>query len=176
MAGLPVVLVLAVAMPGLGASAEDQRGRFPVFDNRPGAMANLHAGRPSIVADYAAAMTRYRTVAEVADFKPPAYPFLSPRSVIAREPWTWMARDGSVVRRLGIGLFRITAADNSGSWFTDIECAEAGWPLFECTDGRSRRMSAPDSETMVFGGVEYKRELTGPATRDGAIPQEQENG
>jgi hypothetical protein len=159
MAGLPVVLLLAVAMTGSSASGEEQPGRFSVFDNRPGGMAALSADRPSIIADYAAAMARYRMVAEIAGFKPLAYPFLSPRNVIAKERWTWMAPDGSVARRLRIGLFRINAADNLGNWFTDIECSDAGWPVFECSDGRTRRMSAPDSETMIFGGVEYKREL-----------------
>ncbi|MCT7378052.1 hypothetical protein [Chelativorans salis] len=175
MAGLPAVLLLAVAVTGSSASGEEQRGRFRVFDNGPGEMAALYADRPSIVADYAAAMSRYRMVAEVADFKPLAYPFLSSRSVIAKEPWTWMAPDGSVVRRLRIGLFRINAADSLGNWFTDIECVDAGWPVFECSDGRTRRMSAPDGETMIFGGVEYKRELSQPAAKDGAVPQEKEN-
>jgi hypothetical protein len=29
--------------------------------------------------------------------------------------------------------------------------------MFLCSDGKERKMSAPDASTMVFDGVEYKR-------------------
>ena len=45
----------------------------------------------------------------------------------------------------------------TGPWTWVGANGDSEWPMFLCSDGKERKMSAPDPSTMVFDGVEYKR-------------------
>ena len=77
------------------------------------------------------------------------------------EPWTWIAASGDSVRRVNAGMFKLSTGSYLGNWFSDIECLVVEWPTFLCSDGRKRKMPAPDAETVIFEGVEYKRPHAG---------------
>lgn len=71
--------------------------------------------------------------------------------------WIWLSDNGAIVNRNREGNYRLT----SGSCITDfcrsVECAQREWPVFACDDARTRKMSAPDFETLIFDSVKYKR-------------------
>jgi hypothetical protein len=112
--------------------------------------------RPSVVADYSAAMAHYRMIlSERAESNGYVANF------IARgpHPWTWRAADGRTVRRIGHGVFRLTVGDCLSSLCVEIDCQDIGWPEFECSDGHTRKMAAPDLATVIFDGITYRRDL-----------------
>lgn len=74
-------------------------------------------------------------------------------------PFMWVADDGSSIRRMGDGVFRLTVASPHRDWFSLIHCHAAGWPMFYCSDGRERQMAAPDLATTIFDDVTYRRVL-----------------
>ena len=96
----------------------------------------LYADRQAVVVDYVMAMRRYE---------------------VPTGPWTWVGANGDSVRRIGNDVFRVFLGNYAGNWFTELECIALEWPMFLCSDGKERKMSAPDPSTMVFDGVEYKR-------------------
>ena len=74
-------------------------------------------------------------------------------------PFMWVADDGSSIRRMGDGVFRVTVASMYRDWFSLIHCHAAGWPMFYCSDGQERQMAAPDLATTIFDHVTYRRVL-----------------
>lgn len=99
-------------------------------------IATLYAARQAVVVEYVTAMRRYE----------------GPTG-----PWTWVGANGDSVHRMGNGVFRVSLGNCACNWFTELECTALEWPMFLCSDGKERKMSAPDPSTMVFDGVEYKR-------------------
>ncbi|MFU0506095.1 hypothetical protein [Pseudaminobacter sp. NGMCC 1.201702] len=121
-------------------------------------IAASYADKPAVLIAYVAAMRSYGAAAEregvtsladtlVARDRPPSI------------PWTWTAANGDSVRRVEEGVFRLSTGDYLDNWFTEVECRMDEWPLFLCSDGKERRMSAPDLGTMIFQGIEYTRPL-----------------
>lgn len=119
------------------------------------AMAVLYADRPSAIVDYVVAMRRNET--EAARGERPQNLFRLQSEPRAREPWTWIAANGDMVRRLQEGVFVVRHGDYSANWFTDLECTILEWPRFQCLDGQTVTMSAPDPDTVIFGDIEYRR-------------------
>jgi len=146
------------ALPVLTLAAEDSRGHAALFDDRPTGMTVLYRGIPSAIADYSAAMMRYRTAYAREKGKALAFALIRPDEP-AGGAWTWVAEDGSVVRRLKDGAFLLVLTRQPGNWFVEVRCEPVSWPLFACSDGRVREMSAPDLHTMVLDGITYSRAL-----------------
>lgn len=83
------------------------------------------------------------------------------------EPWslraefrarTWRAADGSLLQGFaGTGGFRVTVGNCLARFCAASECSDVGWPLYSCSDGRKRKMSATDFVTASFDGVSYRR-------------------
>jgi hypothetical protein len=120
-------------------------------------MAALYAARPAVLVEYVAAMRRYQAAAARADVSSLATRLQMNTEPPINEPWIWIAASGDSVRRVKAGMFKLSTGSYLGNWFSDIECLVVEWPTFLCSDGRERRMSAPDAETVIFEGVEYKR-------------------
>lgn len=118
-------------------------------------MTRLYSARQSVVVDYVAAMRRYEATAARKEHA--ENQFKTADQPRANEPWTWTAANGDTVRRLEAGVFVVQRGNYLGNWFTDLECTILEWPAFLCADGQTRRMSAPDPNTVIFGDVEYTR-------------------
>ena len=120
-------------------------------------VANLYPRQREVMVAYVAAMRRYEAAAGntkteriARAFRPRDQPFVG-------EPWTWIASNGDLVRREEIGTFGVFRGNYPTNWFTKFDCSILEWPMFLCSDGRTRKMSAPDPTTMILDGVEYKR-------------------
>ncbi|XCG52153.1 hypothetical protein ABVK50_32165 (plasmid) [Mesorhizobium sp. WSM2240] len=120
-------------------------------------MAALYAARPAILVKYVAAMRRYQAAAARSDVSGPATTLEMSAEPPRNEPWTWIAASGDSVRRVEASMFKLSTGSYLGNWFFDIECLVVDWPTFLCSDDRKRKMSAPDPETVIFDGIEYKR-------------------
>lgn len=120
-------------------------------------MAALYTARPAVLVEYVAAMRRYQAAAARADVTGLAIRLEMSEGPPPNEPWTWIAASGESVRRVNAGMFKLSTGSYLGNWFSDIECIVVEWPTFRCSDSRMRKMSAPDAETVIFDGVEYKR-------------------
>jgi hypothetical protein len=120
-------------------------------------MAALYAARPAVLVEYVAAMRRYQAAAARSEASALATRLEMEAQAPTSEPWTWVAASGDSVRRVKAGMFKLSTGSYLGNWFSDIECIVVEWPTFLCSDGRKRKMSAPDAETVIFDGVEYKR-------------------
>jgi hypothetical protein len=120
-------------------------------------MAALYAGRPAVLVEYVAAMRRYQAAAAGADESGLAIRLEMSAEPPQNEPWTWIAASGDSVRRVKAGMFKLSTGNYLGNWYSDIECLVVEWPTFLCSDDRKRKMSAPNSETVIFEGVEFKR-------------------
>jgi hypothetical protein len=71
---------------------------------------------------------------------------------------TWRAADGSLLQGFaGTGGFRVTVGNCLARFCAASECSDVGWPLYSCSDGRKRKMSATDFVTASFDGVSYRR-------------------
>ncbi|WP_157019537.1 hypothetical protein [Mesorhizobium xinjiangense] len=146
----------------LGATEALDAVRISMLDGRQQGIPALYSGKTTVIGHYVTAMMRYR--AEQIGSTGPT-PFAH-RLITSSLPdpgttWTWAANDGSTVRRVDHGIFRITSSDRLGNLFVSIDCLDAGWPSFWCSDEREREMAAPDPSTIQFGGFEYKRVLPG---------------
>lgn len=117
-------------------------------------MSVLYTRSPAAFVDYVAAMRN--NAAQAAGGEQPPNPFRR-KGEQARQPWTWTAADGDMIRRLEVGVFVIRHGDYFANWFTDLECTILEWPAFQCADGRTLTMSAPGPDIVVFGDVEYRR-------------------
>jgi len=150
---MPVVIVLVVLTSLLVDAAEAQDKATTHLLARHGPTAFLD--HPAVVTGYSAAMSDYRTLlSERATGNGLTGHFIAP----APNPWTWRAADGSTVRRVDNGVFRLTIGDCLSSLCVSIDCQDSGWPQFECRDGLTRKMAAPDFSTLIFDGVTYQRE------------------
>lgn len=70
--------------------------------------------------------------------------------------WTWAGPQGRV-QRVAPNVYVVGGDDCLGGFCTQIDCRNAVWPRFDCSDGRQRRMSAPDLDTMILDGITYRR-------------------
>ncbi|TPI16011.1 hypothetical protein FJW06_04965 [Mesorhizobium sp. B4-1-3] len=71
---------------------------------------------------------------------------------------SWRSADGSLLQGfVGKGGFRLTTGNCVTRICMASECSEAGWPLYVCSDGRKRKMSAKNFVTATFDGVSYRR-------------------
>jgi hypothetical protein len=120
-------------------------------------MAALYAARPAVLVEYVAAMRRYQAAAARDDVSELAMRLEMSGESPRNEPWTWIDASGDSVRRIRAGMFKLSTGSYLGNWFSDIECLVVEWPTFLCSDGRKRRMLAPNAETVIFEGIEYKR-------------------
>jgi hypothetical protein len=118
-----------------------------------------YTGQNEALARYAATMARYRE--RLVDVEN-SVGLAGPISPAMGERWTWLAADGSVVRRLNDGTFSLTAGDCVRILCHETTCIGAGWPLFVCEDDRQRKMSAPDFSTVIFDGVTFRRAPSNP--------------
>lgn len=75
--------------------------------------------------------------------------------------FTWTGQSDQV-QRLGQDLFRLSGNDCLSHFCRQVFCTKVAWPVFQCSDGRRREMSAPDAKTMIFGGVTYTRMTSRP--------------
>jgi hypothetical protein len=124
--------------------------------------------QPDWVTAYGTEMVRYRLELTArrggADFDRPLGPmYLRPEF----RAWTWRAADGSLLQGFaGKGGFRLTLGNCLAVICNAQECAEDEWPVFNCSDGRKRKMVVEDFTTAVFDGVRYRR-LSAPAAAPG---------
>ena len=131
-------------------------------------IARMYAGREAIVAQYTLGMRRLKAAGERG--QPIAITFLPREGLPALEPFTWVAANGDMVRRIGDGLFLLSAGNQLGNWYTDTTCQVTTWPTLACSDGSQRTISAPDLETLTLDGVPFKRPY--PIAQE--IPEESE--
>ena len=108
---------------------------------------------------YAAAMLNYRHFARSLNGERSggAYPMLPGSASLNGIAWVWVAPDGSHVQRVNQGLFRLFLRDRSSTFYRIVDCRPLEWPDFNCSDGRSRQMSAPSYALMIFGDQEFER-------------------
>jgi hypothetical protein len=122
-----------------------------------------YSSKPDVVTVFASEMARYRR--ELTDRGDGA----SLASVLAptrlndefRE-WTWRSLDGSLLQSFAGRDLQLTKGNCLSRLCSAIECSSAGWPAFQCSDGRRREMLVTDFKTMVFGNISYGR-LSEPA-------------
>lgn len=120
-------------------------------------IARLYAGREVIIAQYTLGMRRLKAAGERGAGQPIAIAFLPREGLPTLEPFTWVAANGDMVRRVGDGLFILSAGNQLGNWYTDVTCRVTTWPTLFCTDTRERTISAPDLETLTLDGIPFKR-------------------
>jgi hypothetical protein len=150
---MPVVIVLLVLMALLVdiANAQGKATTHLLARHRSTAFFD----HSPVVIGYSAAMSHYRTLlSERATSYGLAGSFIAP----GPNRWTWRAADGSTVRRVDEGVFRLTIGDCLSSLCIAIDCHDSGWPQFECRDGLTRKMAAPDFSTLIFEGATYRRD------------------
>lgn len=152
-AAAPAVLLAAVPAR---ATAVDGPDRAALHANHPTGIAALYRDASPVVADYSAAMMRYRAAYQGEAGAPLAFRLIRPDEPIGGA-WTWAAEDGSIVKRVKKGTYLVVRTDRPGNWFVELQCRSASWPKFTCSDGRVREMSAPDLNTMVLNGTTYSR-------------------
>jgi hypothetical protein len=130
------------------------------------AMTTFYPGDSDIVTAYATGMARYRLAlsARVGDSNLAIA--LEPRLLRAEfRARTWRAADGSLLQGFaGNGGFRLTVGNCLARMCAASECSDAGWPIYMCSDGRSRKMVVSDFTTATFGGIAYRRLSVAPST------------
>jgi hypothetical protein len=157
-------LIVAMVLSVVNAGAESPKASLLM----PDSSLARYAGQKAVLAKYAAAMARHRE--RLMDPKI-TIGLAGPLSHAVGERWTWLAADGSAVRRLDDGTFSLTSGDCVRILCLETKCIGAGWPLFVCEDGRQRTMSAPDFSTVIFDGITFQRRAP-PAPRDQENRQE----
>ncbi|WP_292449333.1 hypothetical protein [Mesorhizobium sp.] len=127
-------------------------------------MAIAYSGESDLVTAYTTGMARMRlNLAGRAGETKLAVP-LEPRLLRAEfRARTWRAPDGSLLQGFaGTGGFRLTIGNCLAAFCAASECADAGWPVYSCSDGRKRKISVTDFATAIFDGVSYRR-LSAPS-------------
>lgn len=129
------------------------------------AMASAYAAESDLVTAYTTGMARIRLKlagrSGETDLAVPLEPTLLRAEFRAR---TWRAADGSLLQGFaGTGGFRLTLGNCLARICAASECSDAGWPVFSCSDGRKRKMSATDFAVAVFDGVSYRRLSAAPS-------------
>jgi hypothetical protein len=158
---IPAIVQLSIHQAGakdrVTARAAQHMGSLDASSSN---MTALYAAKPAVLVEYVGAMRRYRAAAVRADATGLAIRMEMSDEPPPNDPWTWIAASGDSVRRVKAGMFKLSTGSYLGNWFSDIECLLMEWPTFLCSDGRKRKMSAPDAETVIFEVVEYKRPHT----------------
>lgn len=154
-----VATIVAVTAVSTAASGEERRGRVLLNTPRQQGITALYARWPGAAISYPTAMTRYRHAVERENLPPRTYPFVLTAQPPYGGPWTWTALNGSHVRRMADGAMHLSLTELLGNWFVEIDCRDAGWPIFSCNDGIERIAAAPRPETLVIDGVEFSRVL-----------------
>lgn len=113
---------------------------------------------------FGAAMTRARLHWLVHGAKPVSIALDTIETGPSTIPFFWEAQDGSTIRRMPGGSFRMEVWSATTNWTSFVACEPAGWPAYLCSDGAMHEMSAPDLSTVIFGGRTFARTL--PAPRD----------
>jgi hypothetical protein len=149
MAMLALGFLAAKPAGSLGAESDPDR----LF--RPDRMWTYVTGGPALTG-YSRAMTQYRLLLEQRG-RPTGLAGVMNTADYGDTRWTWQADDGSLIRRLDDGRFSVTRGNCVSGFCLELFCFGAGWPVFECDDGVTRKMSAPDFETVVFDGITFKR-------------------
>jgi hypothetical protein len=156
--GNAIAFVIATGLSAGHAGAESSKA-----SRAPEWLLARYGDQKTALAKYAAAMARYRE--RLKDIEKPVG-LAAPFSHAGKERWTWLAADGSIVRRVDDGTFALTAGDCVRLFCLETTCFAAGWPLFVCEDGRERTMSAPDFSTVIFDGITFLRVPPPPAPPD----------
>jgi hypothetical protein len=130
------------------------------------AMTTAYPGDSDIVTAYATGMARYRLTLAARGGDGNLAIGLEPRLLRAEfRARTWRAADGSLLQGFaGNGGFRLTAGNCLARMCAASECTDAGWPIYVCSDGRSRKMEVRDFTTAVFDGISYRRLSASPST------------
>ena len=120
-------------------------GRISHLHDRS-AMASAYVAESDLVTAYTTGMARIRLKltgrSGETDLAVPLEPTLLRAEFRAR---TWRAADGSLLQGFaGTGGFRLTLGNCLARMCAASECSDAGWPVFSCSDGRKRKMSATD--------------------------------
>ena len=154
---MPLVIVAVLLMSALVATgeAEAEAGTHLLESDNPAASRY----NPTIVADYSASMSHYRT--RLGAHSGTGGLVVGDFVSSLRIPWTWRSDDGSTVRRLGNSLFLLTEGDCLSRMCREIPCKQTEWPVFDCRDGHKRKMAAPGLTGISFGGVNYSQ-IGGP--------------
>lgn len=121
----------------------------------------LHPDRQSasMSAPFVAAMTRTRLAWHVLGGKLLGQPIERDDALPSRLPFYWESETGSSIQRMQDGSFRLEEWSAKARWAQTIICFPAGWPNYDCSDGLPRTMSAPDLNTVNFGGQTFRRLL-----------------
>jgi hypothetical protein len=125
----------------------------------------LRPGEPRLPREYASAMTWYSVAMASGYSQPPvvASPWGYDEQLPEPLNWTWVADDGTLVTRMGKGIFRISFADNQHNWFWDVDCQMTEWPggdteaPMACSDGTERRLAVPGGGTITVDDVPFTR-------------------
>lgn len=176
LAKLSVALALCVGsgVPAAWASDVQPGGgavrppslRFDFAAESPLAMRAGPAESPawSLPGAYASAMALYR-VAMASGVRPP---LVTPDRIYGEElagplQWTWSTPNGDVLSKTGRGMFRLSFAENGGSWFREMNCRMIQWPggdlqaPMDCEDGTQRVMTIPSEGVVMIDDVAFQR-------------------
>ncbi len=163
---LAAALVVVAGASSVGGAGKGESALFS-----PQMLWTYVTGGPAL-SGYSRAMTQYRLLLERSLGSIGVAGLINPADY-GDERWTWRAPNGSLIRRLDDGRFSVTEGNCVSSLCRELFCYDAGWPMFMCDDGSTRKMSAPDFSTVVFDGVTFTR--TAPASvavpQDGADPE-----
>lgn len=118
---------------------------------------------------FGGAMTRARLDWFIRGPKPLSVAFDHSGTYPTTIPFFWEAEDGSTIRRMPDGSFRMEIWSAGANWTRYVFCEAAGWPSYSCTDGSMQDMSAPDLSTVIFAGRTFTRTL--PAVDVSDLPQ-----
>jgi len=147
-----LALVALVAL--VGPTDAGERSAH-LFDHS--ALAAAYTDESDLVTAYATGMARYRLqlMARTASLSLPLEPSALRPEFRQR---TWRSADGSLLQGFaGKGGFRLTVGNCLARICAAIECSEAGWPVYACSDGRKRKMSVKSFVTATFDGISYQR-------------------
>ena len=130
------------------------------------AMTTAYPGESDVVTAYATGMARYRLQLAGRNGDTNLAIALEPRLLRPEfRARTWRAADGSLLQGFaGKGGFRLTVGNCLARMCAASECSDAGWPIYICSDGRSRKMVVRNFTTAVFDGVPYRRLSATPST------------
>ena len=122
-----------------------------------------YSSMPDIVTVFASEMERYRRqLTDRGDGANLASVLTPTRLSDEFREWTWRSPDGSLLQSFAGRDLQLTKGNCLSRLCSAIECSSAGWPAFQCSDGRRREMLVTDFKTMVFGNISYGR-LSEPA-------------
>jgi hypothetical protein len=134
-----------------------------------------YSSKPDMVTVFASEMERYRQqLADRGDRASLASVLAPTRLSDEFREWTWRSLDGSLLQRFAGRDLHLTKGNCLSRLCSAIECISAGWPAFQCSDGRRREMLVTDFKTIVFGNISYGR-LSEPALAGGKSTDAQDD-